>query len=149
MLIKKGTLILVADGAKAILYQNDGGVDAIALTVVWQEVLDNPATHQQGTDTPGRTQSSVGTGRSSYSETDLHQAAEDAFAKETAETLEEGLGQNPDSDLIIMAAPRLLGIIRNHYGRLTREQLVAEIDKDLTNMPKDQVEGFLSTHVAT
>ena len=147
MLIKKGTLILVADGAKAILYQNDGGVDDIALTVVWQEENGNPATHEQGTDTPGRTQASAGAGRSSYSETDLHQAAEDGFAKETAEGLEEGLGQNPDTDLIIMAAPRLLGKMRNHYGRLTREQLVAEIDKDLTKMPKNQLAQFLSTHV--
>ncbi len=146
MRISKGTVILVANGAKAVFYRNDGGVDDIALTVFHLAEIENPATHEQGTDTPGRTQASAGTGRSSYSETDLHQAQEDAFAKTTAEMLESELGRSPDAGVIVVAAPRALGVLRNHYGRLTREQLVTEIDKDLTNSPKDHVGELLAAH---
>ncbi len=147
MLISKGTLALIADGAKAILYRNDGGVDDITLAVRWQMEQENPPTHEQGTDTPGRTQASAGTGRSAYSETDLHKLAESDFAKQTADRLEEALGQASDADVIVVAAPRVLGVLRNHYGRATRNQLVAEIDKDLTNAPRDRVADLLSAYV--
>jgi protein required for attachment to host cells len=146
MRISKGTMILLANGAKALLYRNDGGVDNLSLTVISEAEIENPATSQQGTDTPGRTQASAGANRSSYSETDLHQEQEDAFARETAEKLEAEVSQNPDAGIIIVAAPRVLGVLRNHYGRSTREQMVAEIDKDLTNSPKDRVSELLSAY---
>ena len=81
MLVAHGTLVLVADGAKMTIFRNHGSDIAPALEVVETDGQFSARTSAQGTDRPGRSFSSVGSGRSGYSETDFHQADEDRFAE--------------------------------------------------------------------
>lgn len=146
MRIKKGTLILTADGAKMVLYRNDGGVDDLDLTVLHQSTDENLASREAGTDTPGRTQASANERRSSYGETDWHQQAEDRFAREVAGILENKLVEESGANVVVAAAPRTLGELRKHYGRKTTEKLAAEIGKDLTNCVKEDVASVVAAH---
>lgn len=134
MRIKNGTLIFVANGAKMRILRNEGGVDDISLAEVLTQEIENPPSRDHGTDSPGRTHSRMGARRSSYSETDWHQQAEDEFAKHAAEALERAAEKHADAEIVIAAAPRTLGELRKHYGSGTTSRLFGEIDKDLTNM---------------
>jgi protein required for attachment to host cells len=146
MRIKTGTLIFVAAGTKMRLFRNDGPADNISLAELLRKETENPPTHEQGTDTPGRTHSRVGTGRSSYSETDWHRQAEDEFARHAATALEDAAAEENGSDILVVAAPRTLGELRKHYGRETRSRLLSEIDKDLANQPPDGIIKVINSH---
>jgi len=146
MRIKNGTLIFVADGTKMRLFRNDGGADDISLAELRREEAVNPPTHEQGTDTPGRTQSRVGERRSSYGETDWHRQAEDEFARHAATALEDAAVEQNGSDILVVAAPRTLGELRKHYGRETRNRLLSEIGKDLANQAPDGIVKVINSH---
>lgn len=146
MKIEHGTLVVVADGAKLLLFRNEGDNKYAVLETLRHEERDNPASHEQGTDSPGRTHSSMGSGRSSYQETDWHQQAEDDFARHAAAELEREAQGHPDSGIVVIAAPRTLGELRRHYGRATQECLLAEIDKDLTGHTTDDIAAVIAAH---
>jgi protein required for attachment to host cells len=149
MKVEHGTLVMVADGAKLLLLRNQGDEKYAVLATVLHEQQDNPSTHEQGTDAPGRSFSSIGDARSSYGETDWHQQSEDAFARHAAEVLERTAEQHPDAGIIVIAAPRTLGRLRKAYGRNTLGRLIAEIDKDLAGHTTDDVIAVLATHHAS
>ena len=63
--IRQGDWVIVCDGKKALMLENAG--DEKFLNLKTREVLDHPdaKTHEIGTDAPGRSFSSVGSGRKS------------------------------------------------------------------------------------
>jgi protein required for attachment to host cells len=146
MKIEHGTLVLVADGAKLLLFRNEGDAKYPVLDTVLHEHQRNPAAHEQGEDAPGRSFSSTGTRRSSYDETDWHQQAEDDFARHAAEMLETAATREPEAGIVVIAAPRTLGELRKAYGRATAGRLLAEIDKDLADHTTDDVIAALAAH---
>jgi protein required for attachment to host cells len=133
MIIKSGTLVLVADGRKFMLLRNVGSATDPALAVLAEEEADNPSTHEQGTDRPGRTHSSMGSRRSSYGDTDWQEQGEELFARHVADALEGAATDEPDAEIVVIAAPQTLGELRGQYGRQTKGQLKCEIAKDLAN----------------
>jgi protein required for attachment to host cells len=139
MIIKAGTLILTADGARMRVLRNDGDAIKPALATIIETSGEGAPSSALGTDRPGRVQSSVGERRSGYEETDWHRQAEEEFAKMTAERLEKAASENPKSELVVVAASRTLGELRKHYGRETTARMVAEIDKDLAGHTEREV----------
>ncbi|MCW1382947.1 host attachment family protein [Novosphingobium sp. KCTC 2891] len=137
MQIANGTLVMVVDGAKLLLFKNDGNAKLPALSTLAHEKIDNPATRDQGSDTPGRSFSSVGNGRSSLGETDWHQQNEDRFAAHAADTLDRAA--TGGDGIIVIAPPRTLGELRKRYGAKTTKQLLAEIPKDLAGHVTDDI----------
>lgn len=146
MKVEHGTLVMVADGTKLLLLRNEGDEKYPVLQTVLHERQDNPATHEQGADAPGRSFASTGAARSSYQETDWHQQAEDAFARHAAALLEKAAADHPGAGVVVIAAPRTLGAMRGHYGQGTSTRLLAEIDKDLADHPTDDVIAALAAH---
>jgi protein required for attachment to host cells len=146
MKIEHGTLVMVADGAQALVFRNEGDGKYPVLETLSHARHDNPATREQGSDAPGRTHSSTSDHRSSYGETDWHQQSEDDFARHTADLLEQAASAHPAEAVVVVAAPRTLGTLRKHYGRATEKQLVAEIDKDLVGHTTDDVIAVLMAH---
>ncbi|WAT18933.1 host attachment family protein [Aurantiacibacter sp. MUD11] len=139
MQIKHGTLVMVADGTKMLLFRNEGDEKFIVLETLEHEVDANPKSSDQGTDTPGRVQSRVGSGRSSYDETDWHQQSEDEFARTAAGILESAAEQHGDAGIVVISAPRTLGELRKQYGGATKKAVICEIDKDLANHTTDHI----------
>ena len=146
MKIAHGTLVMVADGAKLLLFRNEGDEKYAVLETLDHARQDNPATAEQGTDRPGRSFSRVGEHRSGYDETDWHQQREDEFARDAAERLEDMAKAHPEAGIVVIAAPRTLGEMRGHYGRETAQRLVAEIDKDLTDHTTDAIVAAIAAH---
>lgn len=138
MQITNGTLVMVVDGAKMLLFKNDGDTKYPLLKTLAHKEINNPPSSSQGTDTPGRTFSSMGDRRSSYAETDWHRQTQERFAAE-AEAALERVATQKDCGIIVIAAPRTLGELRKHYGAKVKKQLLAEIPKDLTGHVTDDI----------
>jgi protein required for attachment to host cells len=135
--------VLVADGRKALLLANHGEATHPDLRLETSlENATNPATHQQGRDRPGRAIQSVGNRRSAVETTDFHQRREIAFAAEAAEMTLRAVQNRPSAKVIVVAPPAILSELRSRFSRLG-PQVIAEIDKDLTNHPIPEIEAIL------
>ena len=84
------TRVLVADGAYALVLRNDGDGMFPNLRLERAYEQDNPATRDQGTDKPGRTNDSQGR-RSAMETTDWHKVAEDRFVQRVADDMAKDL----------------------------------------------------------
>jgi protein required for attachment to host cells len=105
---------------------------------------ENPSTAEQGADKPGRSHSSVGPGRSAVGQTDWHDQAEAEFLKGLAGKVHHALLSGTPKEIVIVAPPRALGMLREHYTPAIKQALQNEIDKDLVKMPADQIEKHLT-----
>ena len=120
MIIPHNAFIFVGDGQKALVLRNDG--DAQYLNLKTEEVFTdrNPLTHDQGTDRPGRSHSSVGPGRSSVTQTDWHTLEEHRFAHEVAAALEKVVRERGVQSLFIIAPPRALADLRKAFHPMSK-----------------------------
>jgi protein required for attachment to host cells len=142
MLVFHGTIILVIDGAKSSIFRNRAHDFSIDLEPVERSTNHAAHTAEIGTDRPGRSFSSAGTGRSAYETTDFHQAEEDNFAKAEIAKLNQ-LAKQADADFIIVAAPHVLGVIRQHYSADLKKRMLAEINKDFAGRSPSEIAELL------
>lgn len=143
MRISHDALVLVADGRKSLFLRNEGDDEYLNLVVEDQRAHAGLEDRDLKTDAPGRAMSQVGGRQSTMEEPDYHQIEEDRFAKETAELLARRVQRNGFDQLVVVAPPRTLGELRQHYDKAVEAKIVAEIDKDLVNHPIDKLEGVL------
>lgn len=144
MRVPNGTTVLVADGSKMLLLENRGAAFSPRLEVIDQRAQDIPPDRELSADRPGRGHSGVGLGRGAMQETDFHEQAEDRFAAEVAGHLND-YGKN---GIIVVAPPRTLGRLRQHYQNDTAGRLIAEIPKDLTGHPVGDIARLIAGYTA-
>ena len=144
MKIDTGEWVVVCDGAKALILENAG--DAQDLNLKTREVYEqkNKATHEQGTDAPGRAFNSVGNARSSMEQTDWHQRSETAFLEELVKTLDRELSAGSFKSVVVCAPPRALGVLRQAYTPALKQAVRAEVDKDFVKIPVHEIEKHLA-----
>lgn len=142
----KITWIAVADGEKAVIFNNIGTDDLPDLRVLAVEEIENPANRDQAASTPGRMNDGrAGSARkSAMEETDFHRLAKAQFAKELAARLDLAADADQFDRIIVIAPPSTLGELREHYSSGLRSRLTAEIDKDLTRHPVEDIEKLVS-----
>ncbi len=142
--IQSGEWVIVCDGAKALVLENVG--DAKFPNLKTRDVYEQKAlaTHDMGTDAPGRSHSSTGPRSSAVSQTDWHDQAEQTFLTELAHKLEAAVKSHQVKSLIVVAPPRALGVLRQHYGHAMKGAVRAELDKDLVKMPVHEIEKHLT-----
>jgi len=125
------TWVVVADAARARVFDVDGKTKAIA------EVMDmsHPASLQHASemasDAPGM--SSVKGMPSKFGMEEIVSPKEEEairFAKQVAEALQAGLADY--ERLYLIAAPHFLGLLRKDLDKAVQAKVVKEIDKDLT-----------------
>lgn len=136
--------VLVADSKKAMLLRNVG--TAFKLTLKVEQVIEAPhnaPAREQGTDRPGRTAS--GSHRSSLGQTDYHDLEEHRFSSMVAEKLEAICTDNDIHKLFVVAPPKALADLRRAMSDTVRNCVVAEYDKDLVNLPVDEIEKHLAS----
>jgi protein required for attachment to host cells len=143
MLIPHDTLILLADGQKFVLLRNAGSFGKPVLVYEGGGEKENPSTQAQGTDQPGRIAGYAGA-RSAMEQTDFHQLEEDRFAGDVADLLERLAGAGDFEKLIVVAPPRTMANLRTQFGREVSSRIIAEIAKDLTRHPVEEVAAIVS-----
>jgi protein required for attachment to host cells len=144
VLVRQGDWVVVCDGKKALVLENVG--DTKFLNLKTREVYEQPdlKTHELGSAAPGRSFSSVGDGRSAIEQTDWHDQEEQRFLHKLAGHLDGEVKAGRAKSLIMIAAPRALGVLRQAYSHALRGALRAEIDKDFVKMPVHEIEKHLA-----
>jgi protein required for attachment to host cells len=135
--------VLVCDGAKAIIFRNQGDQELLNLETVETLSEPHPQARELGADRPGRVHESVGQSRSAVSEPDPHERAEAAFLERIVARLEEILRDQPKRELIVVAPPRELGLLRKALTPALRDCVIAELGKDLAHMTTPEIERHL------
>ena len=141
--------IVVADQAEAIFY------DAPSLEARPTEVgrISDPVAHQHdrdlGSDRPGRSYESVGGARHAIErENDPRWQEAVRFARRISCRLDDALRKGEFDELIVVAGPPFLGLIRSELSRPARERVVHEIRKDLVHGPVEALRRHLPATAA-
>ena len=142
--IRQGDWVVVCDGKKALVLENVG--DEKFLNLKTREAREQPdrKTHELGTDAPGRSFSSVGSGRSAVEQTDWHEQEEHRFLQALVSHLDAAVNAGEVKSLIIVAPPRALGVLRQAYSHNLRAAVRGEIDKDFVKLPIHEIEKHLA-----
>ncbi len=126
--------ILVADQAEAIFY------DAATLNGAPREVgrISDPQArlHDRdlASDRPGRSYESVGGARHSVQREETPRRTEAVrFARRIARRLDDARRKDEFDQLVVVAGPPFLGLVRQQLSRPTRALVAREIGKDLVH----------------
>jgi protein required for attachment to host cells len=140
------TWVAVADGRKALLFENYGSMLRPDLAVISVEEIDNPPSRAQGADRAGRMNDgrAGGVRKSAFAATDFHQLAEDRFAAKFAAALDKAAAAGSFDRLAIAAPPSTLGALREAFTPRLRSKIVFETDIDLVNHPVAEIEKRLA-----
>ena len=135
------TWIVIADGDQAKIFEHDGpgrGMHAIKDLMREQEHLKAADIMS---DKPGRSIQSAGPGsRSAVAyKTDPVEVRERRFVEKLADMLDEKHTEGRYQRLVIAAAPTALGDLRPALSEGVKSTILAELPKDLTNIPTGQL----------
>lgn len=136
------TWILIADGGKARVLTSEGRGSKLAeYTKMRLSADDLPEAHVE-TERPGRVQESAGPARHAIEPRMPHKRQiEQDFARHVAKQLEHELS-NFDR-LVIVAAPKTLGDLRDFISAAVEKKVEATVSKDLTNTPDSEIPDLL------
>lgn len=138
--------VAVADGRKALLFENAGSMLKPDLNVISVDEIDNPPTRAQGADRAGRMNDgrAGGVRKSAFEAKDFHQLAEDRFAAKFAAALDKAAANGAFDRLVIAAPPSTLGALREAFTPRLRSKIAFEADVDLVNHPVSEIEKRLA-----
>lgn len=132
MILPHGATVVVADGAKLVMFRNSGTDANPELTP-----LPHGAVDVENMDGGKRHQSSAANPDDSTQD-------EDAFAAGTAELLNKQVMAGKIDALVVIAAPKTLGELRRGYHKTLEAVLLGEIAKDLTGHPIKDIEKSIA-----
>ena len=137
--LRTGAWVLVADGEKALILENHGDAQDPNLRVRRKEEQDNPKTIDQAANRPGRMSDSQGN-LSAFQDTDWHELEKDRFAHDLAKMLYDRAHKGMFEQIVLVAAPGVLGELRKALHKEVADRVVAEVPKTLTNETIDDIE---------
>lgn len=151
MHVQHGSSVVVTDGRKALVLRNDGDEKFPDFGLVRKWEAPALADHELKSGAPGRVFSSRGGSarRSAYDEGDFHEQAEAEFAKGVAEFVNEQLLEDLTREIVLVAPPRTLGVLRKCLRRDVSDRVIAEIPKDLVKHPIGAIERLLTAYAET
>lgn len=144
------TWIVIADGDQAKIFEHDGpGRGMHALKDLMTEQAHLKAADIMA-DKPGRSSnpSSPGTRAAVDYKTNPVEVRERRFVEQLAAMLDEKHGEGRFQRLVIAAAPAALGDLRPALSDAVKATVLAELPKDLTNIPTPQLAGHFDGLIA-
>lgn len=144
MQVTHNALVLVADGRKWLMFRNHGDAGQIDLRTDGHQERRDRKDSEIKTDSAGSQAQRFGDARPSMDETDFHRQEEDRFAEDLADLLKQRALSNDFDALIVVAAPRTLGVLRAQWHKEVASRIVAEIAKDMTGRPTPDIEALLA-----
>jgi protein required for attachment to host cells len=143
MPLANNALVLVTDGRKTLFFRNHGDENQIDLrTEDFDERPDAPD-RELKSDAAGSSKQSFGYGRPALGETDFHQQEEDRWAHAAADAVNERVLKNNFDQLVIIAPPKTLGLIRKKLHKEAERRLLCEIPKEMTGRPTPDIEALI------
>lgn len=140
--------ILVADGARARIFRSNAGGTRISPALPYELVADKRPSRDMISDRPGRTKDRMAHGRHALEPgTDPHVHAQQAFANELADMLDDGRRAQAFDELVIIAPPRMLGYLREFMPDQLRKLIRREVAKDLSKLDPKEAGAVLHEYV--
>ncbi len=146
--IGAGDWIIVSDGRKALLLENEG--DEVFPNLKTREVREHEDAPNRdlNSDKPGRVRQSAASFHSSVEQTDRHQEEEEKFIVGLTTRLNELVSNGTTKHLIVVAPARVLGLIRKNCSAPVKSAIHAEFGHDLTHLPVYEIEQHLVKEMA-
>jgi protein required for attachment to host cells len=143
--IPHDAIVFVGDGRKALFLRNAGDDKFPNLRTERVFVDQNPATHDQGTERPGRLFAGAAARdkRSAIEPTDWHELEAHRFARMVADAFEKLVRERKVRAVVIAAPPRILAELRQALHGDVKAHIIAEVDKDFTKHPVYEIEKHL------
>jgi len=151
------TWILIADGGRARLLEQDRKSRTFKPTSERDFFGTTAQSKEIASDRPGRTFDSGGRGQAGDAgahgrhamepSTDPQRHAEYEFARDLSEHLETASNRHRFDHLVLVAAPKILGDLRELLPKTVQGKIVAEVNKDLTKIPMRDLGKHLDPHL--
>ena len=146
---EKSPWILVASRTEATIFASRGRHTPLTTA----EHLDNPRGDLQSseieTDRPGRSFDRAGHGRHAYSsEESARDHVEHTFVTQLAELLDQRRCEGVYDQLVVIAGPKLLGMLRKALSKPVQDLVKLELNKELVRPTEAQLRHQLSELVA-
>jgi len=114
--------------------------------------LSHAAGHLQerefNSDRPGRTHDSAGPGRHAMgAENTAREHSAEQFASEISERLEAGRTAHAYAQLVLVAEPHMLGVLRAALSKQCTALVSASVTKDLVHVPDDELMSHLASEL--
>jgi len=143
------TWIIVADGARARVFLNDGpghGIRELSEYTLNNKLKPN---RDINADRPGRTFDSDGDGRHAMEpSTDPNRHEKQLFVKKIIAMLEGEDHKKTFDRIVLVAAPQTLGDLRSALSENLTRKLTGELAKDLTQLNERALVGHLGDMLA-
>ncbi|MBF0679404.1 MAG: host attachment protein [Devosia sp.] len=134
------TWILIANGTQARILEHNGPGKGLSSVNGLEWAIAPLQSQDINTDKPGRGFSSAGAGRSAMEpRTDAADHREAEFVRTVAQEVDRKALDGSFDRLVIAAAPIALGNFRKQLSDHSKKLVLAELDKDLTNLPTPQL----------
>jgi len=145
----KTTWILVANGTEAYIARNLGPGHGIEKDLEAEFHGPNIPNREIMADAPGRSFDSGGQGRHAMEpSTDPQRVNQQAFASEIAAHIDKAAGKNKFDRLVVVAAPQMLGELRQSLSNAAKAKVTGELAKDLTHVPLHKLPDHLAEIMA-
>ncbi|MFC3703297.1 host attachment protein [Devosia honganensis] len=146
---KTVTWILIANGTQARMLEHSGPGKGLAQVKGLEWSIPSLQSQDIDSDRPGRGFSPSGGRRSAMEpKTDPAERREAEFVRSLASAIEAKAKAGAYDRLVIAAAPIALGNLRKALSEHVKKTIVAELDKDLTNVPTPQLDKHLDGIIA-
>ncbi len=129
---KRKTWFFVGDGLTAEILEREGFKGAVRVVAQWQNDQSRLLDRDLGDDRQGRGQKLASGNRFARERKSEHDRLEDQFIDTCGEFINEGA--NAFEQLVLVAPPRALGVLRKRLNRVVSQKLLTTIDKDFTKL---------------
>ncbi len=144
--IPHDAFVFVGDGRKALFLRNEGDEKFPFLKTENVFEDENPLTHEQGSEGPGRVSKAINSGqRSAVEPVDWHHIEEQRFTRKVAAAMEQVVRTRKVPALVVVAPPKTLADLRSAFHDDVKSLVIAEINKDLTKHPVGEIETHLTS----
>jgi protein required for attachment to host cells len=134
------TWVVVADGKRAAILQNDGPGHGLAAMPGHQYETELPPDRELRSDRPGRVFESADSSRHGIAPTvDYHRQEKERFVARIADIVEQAAQQGAYDRLVVVAPPQALGDLRSALGKNSQARLVGTLNKDLTMLQPAEI----------
>jgi protein required for attachment to host cells len=138
------TWVVVAESSRARLFSVVNRVSPLSEVEDFCHVEGRAKDQDMDSDRPGRAFDSMGENRHAMDRSvDAKRHEAEMFAKRIAERLEAGRVEGRYTQLILIAAPEFLGVLRHNLNPGTAKLVSSPIDKNLVQKSETEIRHYL------
>lgn len=138
------TCVIVVGGRTARLFDLPGRGESLVPRD--EHVMEAPVVNEPA-DAQGATYSSVGHSLHRLAPHNGPDRKKAAFAAEIAEKLAEMVELDSFDRLVLVASPKMMGLLRDRLDTVVQSRIWAQIDKNLAQMPVEKISEALDAHL--